>query len=399
MIKRAMIAALLGAGCDVVDLRSTAVPVARHYIKAIGAAGAVNVRKLPGNTRVTLIEMFDSRGAYLPRSMERKVETAFFREDFNRTDPDDLGIIEEANRAVEGYQFDFFRLLGEVPPKRKLRVVCDYAYSALGQIFPAMLGKLGVESISLNGYHDTKLAPRAPNEIERHVESLRQIVDSLGCEIGVLFTEEGERLSVVDDRGRVLEGNALFATLCTLVARTHPSASIGMSVTAPTRLEDSLKTAGVTVLRTKADTRSLMHTSLDAGVTFAGDDKGGFIFPEFHPGFDAAFTFAKLLAMLQSTGLKVSEVSDALPSFQLAYEQVRCPWESKGAVMRQISEESKLMQKVELLDGIKIYDHDRWVLVLPDAVEPLFHVYAETEAQDESRSLVGEYVRKIESLV
>jgi mannose-1-phosphate guanylyltransferase/phosphomannomutase len=91
------------------DLRSMAVPIARYHIRSVGAAGGVNVRKLPGNARVTLIEMFDGRGAYIPTSMERKVETAFFREDFNRTDPDDLGVIEEANRAVEGYQGQFFQ--------------------------------------------------------------------------------------------------------------------------------------------------------------------------------------------------------------------------------------------------------------------------------------------------
>ena len=398
MIKRAMIAALLGAGCDVLDLRSTAVPVARHFIKAVGAAGAVNVRKLPGNSRVTLVEFFDSRGAYMPRSMERKVETNFFREDFNRTDPDDLGVIEEVTRAIEGYQLDFFRLLGEVPPKRRIRVVCDYGYSALGNIFPAMLGRLGVESISLNGYHDTKLAPRSEPEIQKHVASLRQIVDSLGYEIGALFTEEGERLSVIDDKGRAISGNALFAALCTLVAQTHSGASVALSVTAPTRLEEMLKAQKVTVLRTKVGTRALMHASLDAGVTFAGDDKGGFIFPEFHPGYDAQFTFAKLLAMLQITGLHLSDVVDALPSFQLAYEQVRCPWETKGAVMRQISEESKGVERVELLDGIKIYDHDKWVLVLPDAVEPVFHVYAESPEALQSEGLVDEYVRKIEKL-
>ena len=122
MIKRALISSLLSVGCDVLDLRSAALPVARHFIKASGANGAMSVRKLPGNQRVTLVEMFDARGAYLPRKTERKVESAFFREDFDRTDPDDLGEIQFASRAVEEYQGDFFRLLGEPAPGRRLRV-------------------------------------------------------------------------------------------------------------------------------------------------------------------------------------------------------------------------------------------------------------------------------------
>ncbi len=395
MIKRAVIASLLGVGCNIVDLRSTATPIARHFVKASGAAGAVNVRKLPGNARVTLIEMLDNRGAYLPRSTERKVETTFFREDFKRTDPDDLGVLEYASRALEGYQGDFFALLRPPHTARRLKIVCDYGNSALATIFPSMLARIGVESIGLNSFNDAKLAPRTPDEIRAHVENLKSIVDSLGYDMGILFTDEGERLTVVDDQGNGLTGSVLFATLCTLIAKTQPSSTIAMSVTGPSRLEDFLKKQGVSVIRTKADVRSLMSTSLDAGVTFAGDERGGFLFPNFHPGFDAMFSFAQMVSMLQSTGMNLTDVTADLPKFQLAYETVRCPWESKGAVMRRITEESR-SETVETLDGIKIFQDDHWVLVLPDSVEPVFHVYAESDEATQSQALVGEYVKKIE---
>ena len=103
--------------------------------------------------------------------------------------------------------------------------------------------------------------------------------------------------------------------------------------------------------------------------------------------------------MLQKTGLSVSEVTSELPQFQMAYEQVRVQWESKGTVMRVIAEESQTGNKVELLDGIKIFDQDAWVLVLPDALEPLFHVYAESSDMAASKALVAEYVQKIEKIL
>lgn len=399
MIKRAIIASLLSVGCDVLDMRSAALPIARHFIKTSGAAGAVSVRKLPGNTRVTLIEMLDSTGSYLSRSLERKVESAFFREDFKRTDPDDLGQIEFASRAVEEYQADYFRLLNNDTPVKRLKIVCDYGYSSLGSIFPAMLERLGVESISLNSFNDAKRAPRSISEVERHVQNLGQIVGTLGYDLGVLFTAEGERLTIVDEHGEQVQGNSLLATLGTLVAKTHSDVKIALSVTAPTLLEETLRKQGAVTIRTKADVRSLMNTSMNEHVTFAGDEYGGFIFPEMHPGFDAPFSLGMLVSMLQKTGLSVSEVASELPVFQLAYEQVRVPWEAKGTVMRRISEEGQAGSRVELLDGIKIYDGDSWVLVLPDALEPVFHVYAETPEVGASKSLVGRYVKKIEGML
>ncbi len=398
MIKRALISSLMSVGCEVLDLRSAALPIARHFIKTSGANGAISVRKLPGNARVTLVEMFDSRGAYLDRARERKIETAFFREDFKRIDPDELGQIEFASRAIEEYQSDFFRLLPKPDRARRLRVVCDYGYSALGSIYPAMLEKCGVESISLNSFNDAKLAPRANDEVEKHVQNLSQIVSTLGYDIGILFTDEGERLTLVDRNGDRIEGNLLLATLGSLLARTEPGAKIALSVTAPTLLEEALKKQGAVVLRTKADSRSLMQTSLDHNVRFAGDERGGFIFPSLHPGFDAAFTFGMLLTMLQKTGDDLVDVTRELPAFRMAYEQVRVPWEAKGAVMRKLAEDQPLGSQMDLLDGIKIVEDGSWVLVLPDSVDPSFHVYAESPEQNHSQALVNSYTEKIKVL-
>ena len=110
------------------------------------------------------------------------------------------------------------------------------------------------------------------------------------------------------------------------------------------------------------------------------------------------FAVGKLISMLRKTGHSLTEITRDLPQFQLAYEQVRCPYDTKGAVMRHISEESRNGDRVELLDGIKIFGPDSWVLVLPDSVEPIFHVYAESPFEVDSRALVNEYAKKIEKL-
>ena len=398
MIKRAVIAALLSSGCDVLDLRSTALPVARHYIKVSGAGGAIHVRKLPGNARVTLIEMMDERGAYISRSLERKVETAFYREDYRRADPDELGTIEFASRAAEGYQADFHRLLHVRDSGRRFRIACDYGYSAIATYLPALLAQLGVEPIALNGLNDAKRSPRSEEQIAHHIAHLRNIVETLGYDIGVLFLDDGERLVLVDNKGEVLDGPKLLAVYCTIVARTKPEAKIVLSITAPSRLEEILRSVGCTVIRTKADTHSLLTMAVDSAADLAGDDRGGFAFPAMQIGFDAPFAFAKLVTMLQQTGLSLSEIASEVPSFQLAYEAVRVPWETKGAVMRILAEEGRDGNRLELLDGVKIHADDSWVLVLPDALEPIVHVYAESENVDHSRDLATGYARRIDEL-
>ena len=398
MVKRALIASLLSVGCDVLDLRSAALPVARHFIKASGASGAMSVRKLPGNGRMSLVEMFDPRGAYLSRAKERKVESAFLREEFHRADSDDLGQIEFASRAVEEYQSDFFRLVGEPSLGRRLRVVCDYGYSALGSYLPAMLERLNVESIALNAFNDAKRAPRDEDETAAHAGNLAAIVGKLGYDLGVLFTGEGERMTVVDGAGKTLSGHALLGVLATLVAEVRSgSPTIALSVVAPDRLVSSLESHGAAVIRTRTDVRSLLEAALDDGAAMAGDEAGGFAFPEFHPGFDAAFAFARLLSLLAASRTSLRERVAALPPFSMARELVGVGWEVRGSLMRRLAERAG-DAAVETLDGLKVRDGEGWTLIRPDALEPLVRIDAEASTDREARARAGQWAEVVREL-
>lgn len=394
MIKRSVMASLLSTGCRVVDLHGLPVPITRHHTCLMGGAGAVNVRKLPGNTKLTLMEVFDSNGAYLPRAVERKVEASFFREDFRRADMDDLGQMVEAVQPVEAYTRDFKLKLPE-PGNRRIRLVVDYGFNSVSTIFPEILSQVGFEVISLNSFNDARSAPRRRDQIDSHLDNLSRIVPSVGYDMGVLVTQEGESLHLVDDKGLRVVGNTLFTAMCLLVARSKPGARIAMSVTAPNRLEELLTKHGATTVRCRSGVRDLMAAAAD-NVDFAGNESGGFIFPNLHPGFDAMFALVHFARLLQAAGTPLNDLVNTLPEFHLAYRQIPCAWETKGTVMRKLSEESRQGARVELVDGIKIYDEDSWVLVLPDSFEPVFHVFAESPSLNNSEAMVHEFAGKID---
>ncbi len=395
MIKRSVIASLLSTGCNVLDMRGTPLPVIRHFVRGSDAVAAINTRKLPGNARLTLLETFNGAGHYIEQAMERKVESVFYREEFQRIDSDELGVIDVVHNSVEAYRADFFRQLNATATGRRRRIAVDYGYSSISPILPPILQGLGVQAISLNAYNDARRSPRSPEEIEGHLKNLGHIVGSLDYAMGVLFANEGESLFVVDDRGRPLMGHTLFAALCLLTARTRPHPKIVMTVTAPSRLEDLLRREGAEVVRSRSNVRDLMAAAGGEGVAFAGEEGGGFIFPSLGPGFDALFALGNLVAMLEATRLRLSEVVDALPDFHLAYEKVECPWETKGTVMRRLAEEHRQEERVELVDGIKVYTEDAWILIRPDSFEPVLHVFAESPDLEASRSLVSGYADKI----
>ena len=399
MIKRSVMGSLLSAGCQVIDLHGEPVPIFRHYLRTNPVEAGINIRKLPGNTQLTLIEFLDENGNYLSRNLEKKVEAAFFKEDFHRADPESLGMIEEAGRLREDYTKRFLDLLPDLRSERRPRIVVDYAYSSVSPMFPSILAMAGIDAISLNSFNDARSAPRRVEEIDRHMDNLSTIVASVGYDLGVLVTNEGEHLHIVDNEGLKIEGTSLLAGMCVLVARTRPKPKLGLGITAPKRLEEFLMDEGAKIERCKTGTRDLMELAASGNVDFAGSQNGGFIFPRLHSGFDAMFALVNLIKMLQLVELRASELVRELPEFHSAYDLVTCPWEAKGKVMRRLSEGVPEGRKVELTEGIKYYDEDSWILMRPDSFEPAFHLFAESESIPHSRQLVEEFASKIRSIM
>ena len=398
MLKRSMIASLLSVGCNVLDLRSAPLPIARHFIGRSSAVGAISVRKLPGNHRVSLIEMFDSDGSYLDKNMERKVQNLFFREDYRRADAEDIGVLEFSGRAVDEYETDYFQHIHRVPQGQSPRIVCDYGYSALAGIYPAILGKLGIESVSLNAFNDARRAPRSQVEIQAHLRDLGKIVGTLNSDLGALFLDEGERIAVVDDRGDVLDGYELFACVAKTLLGAQSHSKIAVPIHMPLSLCDWLEQQGAQVVRTKSTARNLIGETSELGAVFGGDERGGFIFSSMHPGFDAAFTLGWLTTWLSEANVKLSDLRRTLPSFPIAYSSAGVQWDAKGAAMRSLLEWASPDQ-CDLFDGVRVPMEGGSVLVIPDTFEPLFHVYAETGTMGDCQASADEVVRKIQSFI
>jgi mannose-1-phosphate guanylyltransferase/phosphomannomutase len=65
--------------------------------------------------------------------------------------------------------------------------------------------------------------------------------------------------------------------------------------------------------------------------------------------------------------------------------------------MRILSEQYR-ERREDPIDGVKIDLGEEWVLVLPDADRPLFHVLAESRSRDSAQALADKYARVVTGL-
>src|SRR5207244_10933935 len=93
-------------------------------------------------------------------------------------------------------------------------------------------------------------------------------------------------------------------------------------------------------------------------------------------------------------GMPLSEARRALPSSAYVTATEFCPWEAKGRVMRVLLDTHR-EEAVDLVDGIKVFVNDGFVLVRPDPDEPAYHIVASVADEEQGRNLVSEYARQV----
>lgn len=393
MINRAVMTGLLSAGVNVNDFGVTPLPVVRYQAGNLGDQGGVHTRRNPCNPEYVDLRFFDNRGMDLDLKKEQGIERLFYREDFRRATMEETGEISFPVHGTEFYQTGFLQAIDrEAIRQAKLKVVIDYAYGAAASIFPVILGRLGLEVVSLNAFLDASKATRTPETITQGLEQLGHIVVSLKADLGVMLDPSAEKLTLVDERGTVVGGEHAQAAAALLVARQAQAIgqaagrNIAVPITASRIVEEVAARFGVGVVRTKTTTRSMMETALKNDVLLVAEESGGFIFPKFQPAFDAMYAAVKLLELMAISGERLGQVSRHIPPIYLAHEVVPCPWEAKGTVMRQLMDASR-SANVHLVDGIKVFYDGDWVLAYPSQDQAAFHVHAEAGSRERAREL------------
>jgi mannose-1-phosphate guanylyltransferase/phosphomannomutase len=99
--------------------------------------------------------------------------------------------------------------------------------------------------------------------------------------------------------------------------------------------------------------------------------------------------------LMAECNLPLSRILSQVPKYYIAKKEVKCPWNMKGKLMRNLIEEND-SKSVDLIEGVKLNFEDGWALVLPDADEPLCRVYAESRDSDELSKLTDGLLKRIE---
>ena len=398
LFSRAMMSGVLSVGVNVNDFSDTPISIVRYQAKQFKSSGGIHVRKHPFDKKLLNIKFFDSNGLDFSSLGEQKIERLFFREDYTRVGSDETGEIFYPTHGTEYYTDGFLKTIdAERIIKRKFKIVIDYSYGSSSKIFPAVIGKLDIDSVHLNANLDQTKITKTEREFKKSLKELSSIVRSINADLGIFIDNGGEKIYLCDENGDNIDGNTALTLMSMLVMKTEKKIqSISVPVNSSFNISKMAKEHDYEIIYAKNSSGCLMEKAANSNVYFAGDNEGGYIYPGFMPAFDGMYSAIKLLEMLAKLDSSIKNEMRFIEPTYFEYKKVPCSTELKGFIMRKFFEKYS-DENVLLIDGIKLMKPQGWVLAYPASEGAHFEIFSESKDKDAAGVLINEFSRDIES--
>ncbi|MCD6530920.1 NTP transferase domain-containing protein [bacterium] len=393
---RALFCGAMSAGLDVEDLRIAPIPTVRQYLAKNPKKAGVHIRKSPYYPNKQDLIFFNGDGTDLPTKVCRKIEQLFMREGIPRAEYEKLGRLTRPAGIIEDYRRRILEHIDIGAIRRaKFKIVMDYQFGAAAQVMPPIHERVGAEVLALNAYVDPNHLTKTREEREQGFRQLAAVIKTLGADVGFAIDPVGERLTICDDEGNIYQDNKLLYLVTKLYLMHHTPETIAVPISATMGVNFLARDRGVRVVHTRDEHLAMMEAALNPEIPYVGGTRGGFIFTNFGFACDAMFAAMKILELLARTNKPLSEIAEDMPDFKWVELKVQCPWHAKGRVMRRLIEYTEDKAR-EVIDGVRVIRSNAWVLVLPDAEFPVFHLIAEGKTEEAAKNIAEEYAELIE---
>jgi len=224
---------------------------------------------------------------------------------------------------------------------------------------------------------------------ENSLAAVRAGVRKNNADLGVFLAADGEGVVAVDERGGVA-GADEYRALSLSLALEVKGKSVIIPHDAPQALRNMAR--GAEVIQVKSEPAEVMAAMLSR------EAADGRIALQYLLDFDGIQAAARIADYLASRKMRLSQLLKRLPALNYKATAVPCQWTEKGRVLRQlVAQQNK--RKMELYEGVKIWDDRGWALVLPDSEKPRFNIYAQGHSEEFAEELAAEFSERVSSLL
>jgi phosphomannomutase len=389
LLARAASAALEGVGCDVIDLGMVPTPTALLAIRHHGAAGGVIVTASHNPVEWNALKLASRQATFLDAE-EALAMRAYLDRPIAWKGWDGIGRREKDGEAARRH-IDAVLALPYVDleglRRRRFRVALDCIRGAGAVTLPLLLEELGCEVHAINVDADGRF-PRAPEPVAQNLGDLEELVRSTESDIGFATDPDGDRLALVDERGRAVGEDQTLALAARLVLRHRPGPVV-TNLSTSRVVEDVAAGAGVPFHRAAVGEINVARRMQKEGAVIGGEGNGGVILPDLQLTRDAHAAVALALQLLLETERRVSELVGEGRRYSIVKASVARPAGDLEGAYRRL-EEALDVDVSDRQDGLWLAwpEARKWLHFRPSGTEPIVRMIAEAPEEADARGLV-----------
>ncbi|HEX8723318.1 MAG TPA: phosphoglucosamine mutase [Pyrinomonadaceae bacterium] len=387
MVRAAVLAGLLAAGCEVVDLGICPTPSLQLAVPHFGAVGGVSITAGHNPEPWNALKFVRGDGLYLNSAQADELLDVYHQAEFAKADWRGIKSRVEERDAVSHHLDTLARAFDvESVRARRPRVAVDCCNSSCSLLSPRWLERMGCEVLAVND-DPTAGFPHAPEPRRQAMTQLRAIVLAGRADLGLAHDADGERLGLVTEEGEILSEEATLPLAAEIQLR-RKTGTVVTNVSTSAAVERVAARYGAGVVRTPVGQAFVSEAMLETGAVLGGEGSGGVVVPRVQLTHDSAAAAGLILEHLAREGARASELAAALPRLSMLKHDVAVEPNRIHSLLQRLHEElEREGAEYDQTDGVKVSWPDGWVHVRVSNTESLIRVIAEADTPGRAREL------------
>ncbi|MDR0275739.1 MAG: phosphoglucosamine mutase [Burkholderiaceae bacterium] len=389
MLESALESGLISAGASVMLLGPVPTPAVAYLTRAQRASLGAVISASHNPHTDNGIKFFDAQGSKLPDAWEQEVESLLGQPP-QWAGSQALGRARRLDDAAGRYvEFCKSAFRGDLSLKG-LRIVVDAAHGAAYQVAPMVLHELGAQVSAIGA------APDGLNINDgvgaTHPQALARAVREQGADLGLALDGDADRVQMVDDQGRLYDGDQLLYVIAADRLTGHaragqrPPGLAGVVGTLMTNLaiERALRELGLDFARAKVGDRYVMEELIRRGWLLGGEGSGHILVRDKHTTGDGIISALQVLQACATQGKRLPQLLAGIALYPQTLVNVPIApgqaWQTESLQHATRAAEAKL-------------GNTGRILIRPSGTEPLVRVMVEAQdgalAQTLAQELAG----------
>jgi len=316
-------------------------------------------------------------------------KTSFFGERIQ-----DLGRIAEEGayhhgngKLIDQPVFEAYvdRLLADYKQGKELNVVWDAGNGASGEALQALTKRLPGKHHLLYAEIDGHFPNHHPDPtVPENLVDLIAAVQENEADLGIAFDGDGDRIGVVDGKGRIMFGDQLLQVLISEILDRYPGSPIIADVKASQAFFDEVQRLGGDPIMYKTGHSLIKTVMAEKKSPLAGEMSGHIFYADgFYGHDDALYVAIRLLSILTQSDRDLASWHDAMvPMINTPELRFDCTDERKFDAVNEVKAKLKTEgANVNAIDGVRVSTDDGWWLLRASNTQAV--LVARAEAKDE----------------